>query len=328
MIHIILTILKIIGIILLSIIGLVLLILLCVLFAPLKYKGHVVFDGDNIKFNVKAKYLFGAVRFYVRNKEKQTKYSLKILFITLFGTDKKPKKKKNKSKKSDTKSKKSTDNVIDDDLFDEDIDVKENIDIKDKENISSEDIKQDEKNTESVESTENVKITENVDNTESVENTQNVDDNASKKKFGINGLLNKIKKIKKSIMDFINKLRNIKQKKDEYKEFLTTEESKRMFKELKGIGFDLLKKVLPYKIKGRIKFGLESPDKTGQALGFMAILNTYIAKDVNIDADFENSVFEGELYFKGKIRVITLVAVAIKVYKIKRLREFINFVRK
>lgn len=63
MLHIILTILKIIGILLLLIIGLLLAITLCVLFLPIRYCGNSKYNKDERNLQIKVRYLFGIIRF-------------------------------------------------------------------------------------------------------------------------------------------------------------------------------------------------------------------------------------------------------------------------
>jgi hypothetical protein len=138
-IHIILLILKVIGIILLSIIGLLLLLTLIVLFSPICYKikangGIYPKDENDTKQGIKEELLeksevmarvswfLGLVGVkYNLSKGKQI-YKIRILFFTIFNSDKPKKKKKVKRrvKVKKTKNEESTPIVDDfDDLYEE-----------------------------------------------------------------------------------------------------------------------------------------------------------------------------------------------------------------
>ena len=85
MIHILLTILKIIGIILLVIIGLILAILLCVLFVPVRYKAKIDYQEGKPDISVNVSYFLHAISVNAVYRDKKISKVLKIFgFKTKF----------------------------------------------------------------------------------------------------------------------------------------------------------------------------------------------------------------------------------------------------
>ena len=89
-----------------------------------------------------------------------------------------------------------------------------------------------------------------------------------------------------------------------------------------------IKKIGPAVIKGKIQFGTGDPCSTGQALGVLGICYGWIGDQIEIEPDFENEVLKGELFIKGRFRVISLLIIGVKLLKdegFKKLRN--NFAK-
>lgn len=129
---------------------------------------------------------------------------------------------------------------------------------------------------------------------------------------------NIVKFIRKKVVNFVCKLKGIlnftKDKKAFIKEkFEFFEELKAKY-DLKGI-FDvtilLFKKIFKglglklFQICGII--GLDNPCSTGQAIGLISVVQTFVPFDIDIQGDFENNILEGSLYIKGKVRLSSIV---------------------
>lgn len=326
MIHILLIILKIIGILLLVVLGLLLFVLLCILFVPVRYYGKIRYDTKHREIHFKAKYLLGLIRLKADMSGKDTSYYFKILFKDLIRSkadeNEEYKEKKKKTKHKKTKHKK--DNISKTKEIKKDEDNSNNI---------SKTIEEDNINN----SDKTYCITEHISN-DNISAEDTVTENTvtkNKLKQLYHKVLNFIIKIidfivniKSKIIDFADRLRNINQRKQEYLEFLRDEKSKEAIHIIKDLLLKTGKHIIPKKIKGKLKFGTGSPDTTGKLLGIISLFCNNYLKKVKIEADFDNKVFEGDIKFKGRIRGIILLVNAIKLYKVKRLREFINFVRK
>ncbi len=110
----------------------------------------------------------------------------------------------------------------------------------------------------------------------------------------ISALIGKIKKLKSSVRSLLDKI-------SDWIHYLESE----TFGKAKSVILLRLKKtlkhILPRKIRGRVEFGLDDPSVTGQILGIIAILYPTIPADLDITPDFEEKKFEGELDASGHI---------------------------
>ncbi len=109
-----------------------------------------------------------------------------------------------------------------------------------------------------------------------------------------------------------------------FKDKVTKEGLKETYSSLKK----LLKHIAPTKLKSTIIFGTGDPCSTGQALGVISILYSFYGDKVKIIPDFEKKVLEGEHKAKGRIRLLTILIIAIKLLvnkKFQLLKE--NFQR-
>ena len=109
-----------------------------------------------------------------------------------------------------------------------------------------------------------------------------------------------------------------------FKDKVTKEGLKESYSSLKK----LLKHIAPTKLKSTIIFGTGDPCSTGQALGVISILYSFYGDKVKIIPDFEKKVLEGEHKAKGRIRLLTILIIAIKLLvnkKFQLLKE--NFQR-
>ncbi len=66
---------------------------------------------------------------------------------------------------------------------------------------------------------------------------------------------------------------------------------------------DIMGHILPKKLSGVIHYGTGDPASTGKILGFSSILYPLYGGSLKIDPDFSQSVIDGELEMKGRIRL-------------------------
>ena len=86
----------------------------------------------------------------------------------------------------------------------------------------------------------------------------------------------------------------------------------------------LLKKIKPSKIEGDVIFGMKDPADTGQALGAIGALYGFLPKKLHITPDFENERYEGKLHVKGKLRLIHVVVIGLKLIVDKNFRYVVK----
>lgn len=301
MLHIILGILKIIGIIILVILTLLLIIAFCVLVVPLRYKGKIKFDKNSYSGYIKGRYLFGILRFNI-NIDKDISYSAKLLFKEFISGNLDTAKENTKSSKSKIKKQAPSDSSenIEDEWEDEFSNVPKKMSQDKLENKAD-----------SFNDKENILGTK-----------------KSKVKKIKEKILSKFNKLKFNFRKFCDKLRKISTRKQEYIDFLKDPSSLAAKTMLKESLYKLFKIISPRNIKGEFNFGFEDPATTGCVLGLIYIFLPRRFKRLNIVPDFENVVLNGDITFNGHTSLISVLIIGLKIYKQKRIREFITFVKK
>lgn len=298
MLHIILTILKIILWIILGILGLVLFLLLVLLFAPIRYKVDASYF-DKAKVRAKINFLIASLSVSYDQETGQADSVIRICGILL-----KPRKEKKHKTLSD-----KADETVDDDA----------------ETYGEE--------TETVEEeTETFKDSDVV-----CEEPKSCTDTADTEHKGKTGFIKKIRvifskirdkliKIKDFLLDFnpdtvaeyLNK-KTLKVRKSlhRFNIFWNMKCTVKTRAYLKKYISGVLKHIAPDKIKGYVHFGFDEPYKTGRIIGYISMLPFVYQKNLVWEPDFYNKVIEGQIYFKGKIRIgyILRIALNINVWK-------------
>lgn len=303
-------ILKITGILIAIVLGLLLLILLSILFVAIKYKAEGCFDSKSMDGNAKISisWFFKAISVHMWFEEKKAHYYVRIFGLKLINSDK---------KKADEET--SADEVHEElQEFGQPESITENEKTKE-ENIENEK-NPDEKTKEEFmdeKTVENTKAEETVkeDTKESVQTQKKV-----KRK----------KKHTKKIQSIMDKLKALNDKKNEYVEFLTTPESKQAVRYVKEILFKVLRHVSPKKVRGEISYGLEDPETTAKIYGILCVFFIRGMDKVVIDAhmsDVDKAFVNGKLKLGGRIRIVVFLIAAVKIYRNRRIKEFISFMR-
>ena len=123
----------------------------------------------------------------------------------------------------------------------------------------------------------------------------------------------KLKKLKYTFHQFYVKIKRMKR-------FVTDDRTKAAlslaWSQLKGF----LVKLLPNKVRGDLRFGTDDPALTGEILGGISIFYPLFMDNVKVVPDFQETVLEGELYLKGRIRLLTVAQIAWRLYRDKNVR--------
>ena len=298
MVHILLLILKIIGITLLVVLGILLLILLF----PVTYKISGQLDEKDYSLKIKAGWLFSLLHFSLNVEKKQDmKMKFRILGIpvNIFNREKKKKKKTKKHKKEG------------------------------KEGVASE---------KAAEELPKQNITENKRITDDEEQENANIRKEEKRESSDNGFLNKIKKLFLRIKNTIKRIiANIKKTANDiqgmidkvkyFKKVITSSVTKKAYRYAKNILNKLFKHIMPGKIKADINFGFEEPDLTGKTLGYIAVTASAFdvnMKRINIVPDFEKSVLKGRICMKGHIVVGIVLIYLMKLYFNKEIHYLVK----
>lgn len=338
MLHIILTILKILGIFLLVILALALVIVGAVLFVPIRYRASGKKDAES--FYVKAEFFWLLHLLRVRAVYPEPgQIKVKLLCFTLYDslreseTDKKQQNEKKKEKKKDKEAKQKTKAKEK-----ETSSVTEQSQTTDSQEISTEHEinKEHEINTECEINKEREINAECGINTEHGINAEETTDNEAEEKPGkIRQLFLKIKSVIQRIFDIIknirytisrlcDKIKSIFADIQYYIEVFQEDETKRAFAFCKQQLYRIWKNIRPSKCKAELKIGTGEPDTTGYILAVHGMLYPLIGNTIAIEPDFENQILEGNFKLKGRITVFVLLRVAIKLYFDKDIRYFLK----
>lgn len=357
MLHILLLILKLIGIIIASILGIILLVLLLVLFVPIRYQMEGKWY-DKLDADIKVGWLCRILYLRILYHEDNLIYRVRIFGINIKDSTRPEKEKKEKKKKRKKRVRKSKRNQESDTEDSKSTDVRqeviESVESESKEFVEIEQPKQpirieDKSDNQSAATDKTGDIVNKIDNVNKINSDQKKDsdikkDNDNKKesktrKFNI---IEKLKNIWTKIKNFFlgipkffrnlkNKFKNLMQKKENLftkintlKDFVSEEQNKAGFKGLLNYIWKLTKHILPRKVRGYVMFGTGDPCSTGQLLGVLALGLPYYKDSVRIVPNFEESMIEGELFLKGRIRLATLLIICIKILLDKRCRQLYN----
>ena len=296
-----LTILKIIGIVLASVIGFIILLVLIILLSPVSYKGRIKYDG-RIDINIRARYLFGLVRAYFIKNEKEQVIDLKLLRFSLL----KPKTKKKRRKAGKHAPAESP--------------ARETFDYEARQ--TNEDAKRREPSAKEIKADafdgrgngEKTAIT----SKQSAEYAKDKDGKTPKEKKSI---FKRVKDIYNKIADMLKSFTDMREK--IFKE-INDEGNKRAVSFTLGIIKKLLKHILPRKHRIYVKFGTGDPAATGEILGAAYAFGALLGLNLCIEPDFENKVIECDIPFKGHVSFIRVLIWALKVYLNKDVKGIIQ----
>ncbi len=298
-----LTFLKIIGTILLVILLVILVLLLLVLFVPFRYGLEFEYGKD--KLLVKARVTWLAIfRFYLSFVEKKLAYKFKVLFVPILNSERAKKPKTAKKQKEEPESKEEQGDF--------------NVPLENSQETEKEEQVQSEVKQEPVKETAHNRETE-------VEESEK-----PKRKFGFKlphpseifyvisqKIADTYWKIRHSIVMAFSKI-------DKICAMIADPDNREAVVFVLGQLKTLLKHILPTKHGIYVKAGFADPATTGQALGAYSVINNILGLNFVLEPDFDNEVLEAKVFVRGRIRVINLVIIGIKVLTNKTIRKFIR----
>lgn len=305
MLHILLTILKVIGIIILVLISLVILIIAAILFVPIRYSIDAIYDRKvkNLDFKIKITYLLHLIS--VKYIYKDDGLSIKIFGIKTHFFDKETKAMEEKINKETKMFEKMSSDIKDN--MTEMPEVYEQLKKIDEERDRlAENVNKKEENIEN-----NNKDNDTEENTEEFIKVE--------KQNIFSRIYSKIKaiiiKIKYRFIKFCDTIKKICKNVNDLKEFISDDNTKEAFGFLKKEALILLKHIRPRRIKGYVHFGFDDPSYTGNLLGLIYMILRGSPKEFRINPDFENKVFDGEIHAKGRVQCYLLLIIGIRLYK-------------
>ena len=305
MLHIILQILAVIGIILACILGFLLLILILVLFVPVRYQIRGSKDADAFELFVKVSYLLHIVSLSYDLPEPGK------VIVKLFGIRIAVIPKEAVPEKDDKKRKKTSD------ISPQEEPRKAEAENKETETAAEPvaELKQAEYTKEQQEEKPEDETGADADSGFSAEEGEK-----QKKQ----GLFIKIKNSIYTIRKFCDRIKELWKNIAYYKELLTRTENKLFYKRVFDRLLRILKSIRPRVLSADLVIGTGSPDSTGYLMGLYGMLFPVLGNTVNITPDFDDSVWEGVFYAKGKITLFVLLRHAVSVALDKQLRALLK----
>lgn len=327
MLHVILQILAIIGIILLCILGLFILIILLVLFVPIRYRAKGNKSGKDIRLKANATYLFRLVTVTYEYPDPGS-LIVRILGFKIVDTAKKPEeegsgKDKKKKKKPKNKAEEHADAAINTETASEKGEEPAVVKEQKKPDTAVVD--------EAKEAAEDKTLSVQHADAET-EGEDFKEEKAEKEKLTFR---DKIKKILYTIRTFCDKIKHIKDTIKGivdniayYKKVITQTENKKLYGRVKDRIFKVLKSIRPRVLRASLHIGTGSPDTTGYLCALYGMLLPILGNNVILDADFEEAVWEGTFFLKGRITIFTLLRHAVGLLLDKQLRALIKQLKK
>lgn len=313
MLHVILTILKILLWIILAILGLVLLLLLLVLFSPIKYKVDAKYHGKAL-VHAKISFLIATVRLMFDQESKKFEYSVRLAGIKLnLNKEKKPKKPK-KTKKN----KEEVQEVEQPQISEQELEVLP------QEPALVQDVAEAEVNPVS-----EARIEE--DELEAFDLfDDDLDKDVPKEQQSLFGrikavfitLKNKLVNIKNKVEEFSpenieskvqGKVDKLKKTINKFTRFWNLKCTVKTRNYLKKYLIGLVKHIGPRSIKGYVRYGFGDPCKTGQVTGYLSLLPFVYSKHFSLEPDFYKKIIDGEVLLKGKIRIGYILRIVLNI---------------
>lgn len=301
MLHIIIFILKIIGILLLVILGLILLLVSSVLFVPITYKVRAERKDGVIQVRAVAGWMFRLLSVHYRLHTSQKPMQLlqgRILGIPVW-KPLEPKKEKPKKAEKKSKEKQSKPKQMEAKQLEQKAEVKSSD--KAKERLKKDltpgtavaTIPQPEPEVSRQEQPQDKKA-------QTKPPRQSI---LKKLLYAIRRIYGKITAIGRGLFSLVVKLLHMPEKASEtigtLTDFWNLEENVKaresIWRELKF----LWKHSRPRKADLTLHFGFEDPSWTGQCMGVLSILNVWYPGRIFLKPEFEQEIFEGTLYIKG-----------------------------
>ncbi len=328
--HIVLLILKILGILLLVILGLLLLILLTVLFVPVRYRIQGLWKDEKWA-RVQVSWLLSLVSFQGGyDMKKGLTGSLRVLWFKLWKMgEEETEETKEGSVEEKSAKEKTAEKPHAQERHTQESPVKENIEEKKREQERAEGEPEVQEKGELVQAMEvKLKINEKkthvnpeaAQQTKRLEKTEINEDTEKKTRESkphtplserIKAIWTRIQsffqKLKFSFLHFCDKLKDIKAFIQEKKEWLEDEENQESFRLLFKQFKKLFAHVWPCKGKGTVTFGLEDPYYTGQILAGASLLYPFFYKRLSLQPVFDEKCLEAELDYRGRARVSYLL---------------------
>lgn len=292
-----LQILAVLGIILLSLIGIALLLIALVLFVPIRYKVRAVKEAE-LEADVRITWLLHLLSVkYLYPKPGEIVF--RILGIKVW------KMKPGEEVKEEQEEPAKEEQIQ-------------------KEQVQKEQVQEEQAKEEQLQA-KTVKSTVQSQTGQSDEKQKTADIPPEEEKLGFfHRIQYKIKSFCDKIKLLFEKIKKIASDYAYYRDLLQKKENRLLFERCKVRILKVLKSIRPRVLKADLVVGTGSPDTTGYLLAVYGMLLPFFGNHINITPDFENTIFQGWVYLKGRITIFTILLNGAKIYFDKQLHQLIE----
>lgn len=144
----------------------------------------------------------------------------------------------------------------------------------------------------------------------------------------IAGLVTKVRDFVKGLLQklkgLLEKLRFVRDKKDAILAILFDEKNRPAFLKIKYVVFRVLRHLKPTHLAGKAYFGFDDPASTGYMLGLLSLLYPVCEDRLMLYPNFEKKIFEGEASFAGRLRASVFLFAACQLIFDKEIRRMIR----
>lgn len=297
------TIAKVIGILL----AVLVIVALAILFAAVRYCGKISFDDKKAQISIR--WLGVVLRVPILITEKDLQWKVRVFGVPILRSDGAHKKRRSKKSSAPKAQKRKAEKAA------ETVQKTQESSKQEKKALSV----NLEKSPTAPEQEKQIAPKQATDQREERSAFRQVDER-EKKPWGIRQLflwlqnvikiVRKIKKKVHSVQDLVDILRS-----DAGKAFICI---------VKENVIHLWKQIHPRRMRGKVIFGTGDPCSTGELLGVLALFYAWYGNGVQIIPDFEQKRIEGNVSFRGRIRMITLICIAWRIIKNKDGRKLLH----
>lgn len=297
------TIAKVIGILL----AVLVIVALAILFAAVRYCGKISFDDKKAQISIR--WLGVVLRVPILITEKDLQWKVRVFGVPILRSDGAHKKRRSKKSSAPKAQKRKAEKAA------ETVQKTQGSSKQEKKALSV----NLEKSPTAPEQEKQIAPKQATDKTEEQSAFRQADER-EKKPRGIRQLflwlqnvikiVRKIKKKVHSVQDLVDILRS-----DAGKAFICI---------VKENVIHLWKQIHPRRMRGKVIFGTGDPCSTGELLGVLALFYAWYGNGVQIIPDFEQKRIEGNVSFRGRIRMITLICIAWRIIKNKDGRKLLH----
>lgn len=135
-------------------------------------------------------------------------------------------------------------------------------------------------------------------------------------------------KIKYTFRKICDNIRSLRRKKEHLTAFVQDETHKSAFFKIVRELRRFLKKIRPRKAEVYAEFGFTDPAVTGYVLALISMFYPFVGEYTEIRPDFEHRVLRGRIYVDGRIRAVQILSVALHLLLDKNVRTTYRHIRK